>query len=101
MVDTTFHALSAIFAIVAATSAGVLAVLAWRTLRQSPFGTVFALLSVALSGVIAYHVALVVLASESLLLDAFGSVLHTAIAGFLWLAVAAREQLQDGAAGAR
>lgn len=100
MVDTTLHALSAVFAIVAATSAGVLAVLAWRALRRSPFGAAFALLSVTLSGVIAYHVALVVFASESLLLDAFGSVLHTAIAGFLWLAVAAREGLRDDVAGA-
>lgn len=95
MVDTTLHALSAAFAIVAATGAGVLSVLAWRVLRESPFGTVIALLSATMSGLIAYHVVLFALGSESLLLDTFRSALQTVLAVFLWLVIATHEQLQD------
>lgn len=95
MVDTTLHALGAAFAIVAATGAGVLSVLAWRLLRESPFGTVIALLSVTMSGLIAYHVVLFVLGSESLFLDTLRSGLHSVLAIFLWLVIATHEQLQD------
>lgn len=98
MVNTTLHALSAIFAIIAATGAGVLSVLAWRILRESPFGTVIALLSVTMSGLIAYHVVLFVLGADSLFLDTLRSALHTVLAIFLWLVIATHERLQDSVA---
>lgn len=101
MVDTALHTLGALFAVVAATGAGVLSGLAWRILRTSPYGTVIALLSVTMSGLIGYHVVLFVLSPESLVLDALRSTLQTVLALFLVLAVGTHEQLQDSVARGR
>lgn len=99
MVDSTLHTISAIFAIIAGTGAGLLSILVWRILRKSPFGTIVALLSVTMSGLIVYHVVLFVLRPESLFLNTLRSALHTVLAIFLWLVVATHQQLQHNAAG--
>lgn len=99
MVDSTLHTLSAIFAIIAGTGAGVLSILAWRILRRSPFGTVVALLSVTMSGTIVYHVVLFVLQPDSLFPSAFRSALHTVLVIFVWLAIATHRRLQQNASG--
>lgn len=99
MVNSAFHTLSATFAIVAATGAGVVAALVWQILRKSPFGSVIALLSVTMSGLIAYHVVLFVLGSESLVLDATRSILQTVLAVFLLLVVSTHEQFRDSVSG--
>lgn len=99
MVDTTLHALSAIFAIIGATGAGVLSAVVWSVLRKSPFGTIIALLSVLMSGMILYHVVLFMLGSDSLFLNTFRSALYTILAIFLWLVMATHEQLQYNVSG--
>lgn len=99
MVDTTFHTLSAIFAVIGGTGAGILSILVWGVLRKSPFGTIIALLSVTMSGMILYHVVLFVLSPDSLFLDTLRSALYTVIAIFLWLVIATHQQLQHSASG--
>lgn len=101
MVNSALHTLSAVFALVAATGAGVVSVLVWRMLQESPFGRVVALLSVTMSGLIAYHAVLFVVGPEPVGLDALRSGLHTVLAIFLWLAIATHERVQDSAAGGR
>lgn len=99
MVDSTVYALSALFAIVTGTGAGVLALLFWRVLRESPFGTTIALLSVTMSAMTVYHVVLFVVEPDTLLLEVLRSALYTIVAIFLWLVVATHHRIQRSAAG--
>ncbi|WP_276255562.1 hypothetical protein [Halomontanus rarus] len=99
MTDTALHALSVLFAIVGGTGAGVLALLSWGVLRESPFGTVVALLSITLSGMIAYHAILFVLEPDSLFLDTLRSALQTVVAIFLWLVIATHQHIEHSATG--
>lgn len=99
MVDSTVHTLSVLFAIISGTGAGLLALLCWRDFRESPFGTIVALLSATMSGMIFYHVVLFLLSPESLFLDTLRSSLYTIIAIFLWLVIVTHQQIKDAAAG--
>lgn len=99
MVDTTLHTLSALFAIIGGTGAGVLSIGVWSVLRKSPFGIIIALLSVTMSGMIVYHVVLFVLGAESLFMDTFRSALQTILAIFLWLVIITNHQLQYSVSG--
>lgn len=99
MVDSTVHALSAIFAIITGTGAGLLALLFWRGLRESPFGTAVALLTVAMSATTVYHVVLFVAAPDAPLLEALRSALYTIVAVFLWLVVATHHRIERSATG--
>lgn len=101
MVDSAVHTLSVLFAIIGGTGAGLLAILSWQEFRESPFGTVIALLSVTMSGMIAYHVVLFLFNPESLFLDALRSALYTIIAVFLWLVIATHQQFKEAASGRR
>ena len=87
MTDTVLHALSVPFAIVAGTGAGVLALLSWEIFRESPFGTVIGLVSLVMSTITIYHVVLIAVGPESLLLEALRSVAYTIIAVFILLAI--------------
>jgi len=97
MVDTTFHTLSALFALVSVTAAGLLSLLFWRVLRESPFGTVIALLSGTMSAMIVYHVILFLVEPNTLLLDTLRSALYTVIAIFLWLVIVTHQQIDSSA----
>lgn len=97
MVDTTIHTLGAIFAIIGGTGAGLLSILVWNVLRESPFGTIIALLSITMSGMIVYHVVLFAVGADSFFLDTFRSALQTILAIFLWLVIATHHQLQHSA----
>lgn len=99
MVDTTIHTLSALFALISGTGAGALSVLVWKLLRQSPFGTIVALLSATMSGMIIYHAVLFVFSPDSLFLNTLRSALHTVLAIFLWLVIATHQQLHHTASG--
>lgn len=97
MVHGTVHTLSALFALVSGTAAGLLSVLFWRVLRESPFGTVIALLSGTMSAMIVYHVALFLVEPDTVLLDTFRSALYTVVAIFLWLVIATHHQIEKSA----
>lgn len=94
MVDSTVHTLSVLFAIISGTGAGLFALLFWQVFHDSPFGTVIALLSATMSGMIFYHVVLFLHAPNSLLLDTLRSALYTIIAIFLWLVIATHQELK-------
>lgn len=94
MFDASLQTASILFAIIGGTAAGVLSFLLWNVLRETPFGTVVALLSLTLSGVILYHVVLFV-GGESVFLDTLRSAMHTIVAIFLWLVIATNEQIQQ------
>lgn len=63
------YRLSIPFAIVTGCIAGLLAIVSWRLLRDSPFGTALQLLSVAMGVVTVYHGGLLVVGSETLVLQ--------------------------------
>ncbi|WP_207592991.1 hypothetical protein [Halomontanus rarus] len=94
MFDASLQTVSILFAIIGGTAAGVLSFLLWNVLRETPFGTVVALLSLTLSGVTLYHVVLFV-GGESVFLDTLRSAMHTIVAIFLWLVIATNEQIQQ------
>lgn len=98
MVDSTVHTLSVIFAIICGTGAGLLALLFWRVLRESPLGTVIALLSVTMTATIAYHVILFVVEPDTVFFDVFRSALYTIVAIFLWLVIATHQRIKRSAA---
>lgn len=99
MVHSAVHTLSILFAIISGTGAGLLALLFWRVVHDSPFGTIIALLSAAMSGMIIYHVILFIHVPDSLLLDTLRSALYTILAIFLWLVIATHQQLKHAASG--
>lgn len=97
MVDTTIHTLSVVFAIISGTGAGLLALLLWKVLRESPLGTVIALLTGAMSAMILYHVFLFVVDPDTLLAETLRSSLYTIIAIFLWLVIVTHQQIKQTA----
>lgn len=97
MVDTTIHTLSVVFAIISGTGAGLLALLFWKVLRESPLGTVIALLTGAMSAMILYHVFLFVVDPDTLLAETLRSSLYTIIAIFLWLVIVTHQQIKQTA----
>lgn len=99
MVHSTVHTLSVLFAIVSGTGAGLLALMFWRTMDDSPFGTIVALLSAAMSGMIIYHVIIFPFASDTVLLDTLRSAIYTVLALFLWLVIMTHRQLEYTASG--
>lgn len=101
MVDTSVHALGAVFAIVGGTGAGLLAFLFWRAFPDSPFRTVVALLSATMSGMTVYHVILFVFGPETLLLSALRSAIFTILAIFLWVVIATHYRIDSTATGGR
>ena len=99
MVDTTVHTLSAIFAIIGGTGAGLLALLFWRAFPKSPFGSVIALLSAMMSGMTVYHVVLFVLGPDTLLLNVLRSASYTILVIFLWLVIVTHHRINHTAMG--
>ena len=97
MVDSTLHTLSVIFAIVSGTGAGILALLFWRILRESPFGRIIALLSATLTATIIYHVILFIGEPDTVLFDVIRSSLYTLVAIFLWVVIATHQQIENSA----
>lgn len=94
MVDSTVHTFSVLFAIISGTGAGLLALLCWRAFSESPFGTVIALLTVTMSGMIVYHVVLFPFATNPVLLDTLRSALQTVVAIFLLLVIVTHQQIE-------
>jgi hypothetical protein len=98
--DSLLHALSLPFATVAGTAAGILALLSWEIFRESPFGTVIALVTAIMSVITVYHVVLLATGSETFLLRVLRSAVNTVIAVFVLLAVRSHRRLQRSDPGA-
>ena len=69
MVDATLYRLSIPFAITTGCVAGVVAVLSWELLRESPFGSGLKLFAVVMTLATIYHGGLLVTGQETLLLQ--------------------------------
>lgn len=95
MIDTTLQTLSALFALMSGTGAGLLALLFWHVLRESPFGSVVAFLTGAMSAMIFYHLVLFVIEPDAILLDTLRSTLYTLIAIFLWLVIVTHQRIEN------
>lgn len=93
MTDTLLHALSVPFALVAGTGAGVLAVLSWQIFRESPFGTMLGVLSVATAAITVYHVVLLAVGPESLAPRLLRSGAYTIVAVFVAVAIRGHRRL--------
>lgn len=94
MTESLLRALGVPFAVVTGTGAGILALLSWEIFRESPFGTVVALLTVIMSVTTIYHVVLLAVGSETFLLRVLRSAVNTIIAVFVLLAVRGHRRLQ-------
>lgn len=99
MIDASLQTASILFAIIGGTAAGVLSLIFGGILRETPFGMIVTLLTLTLSGVILYHVFLIIAGGESIFLDTLRSAMHTVVAIFLWLVIATNEQIQQNASG--
>lgn len=98
MVNSSVHTLSPIFAIICGSGAGLLALLFWHVLRESPFGRIIALLSGTMSAMIVYHVLLFIVEQDTILVSVFRSALYTVVAIVLWLVIATHQRIEQTAA---
>lgn len=69
MMNGALYRLSIPFALVTGTGAGLLAVVLWEMLRDSPFGTALKLLALVMTIATVYHGGLLVTGSETLVLE--------------------------------
>lgn len=83
----TLYTLTVVFSLVSGTAAGLLSLLAWETLRQSPFGRAVFVLSLIMGCFILYHVFALLYEGQVVVLQSFKSVLFTGTAAFIWTMV--------------
>lgn len=93
MLELTVYGLGLVVTIVVGTAAGILALLSWRAVQKTPFEMIAVILALSLVGVIVYHV-MVAVSGGSLVLETLRSVIHTALALFVWLAIVFHQQVQ-------
>lgn len=94
MVSETIHDLTIAFSLATGAAAGLLALLTWETLRQSPFGRAVFVLSLLMVLFILYHLALLVLPGTSVVVRLFKSALFTGTAIFVWMLVWSQRRLR-------
>ncbi len=95
MVGETLYNLSVAFSLAAGSAAGLLSLLTWEALRQSPFGRAVFFLSVVLVVFIAYHVVLLVSPPAGGVVAVLKSVMFTGVAFFIWMLVWSQHRLQS------
>ena len=95
MVGETLYNLTVAFSLAAGSAAGLLSLLTWETLRQSPFGRAVFVLSVVLVVFIAYHVVLLVSPPTAGVAAAFKSAMFTGVAVFIWMLVWSQHRLRS------
>ncbi|MDF9745048.1 hypothetical protein [Natrinema salsiterrestre] len=95
MTDSLLHALSVPFAIVTGTGAGLLAVLLWEILSASPFGRVIALVSLLMATITIYHVVLLAVGPDRLLLEVLRSGAYTLVAVLVLTAIRSHQTVQQ------
>jgi uncharacterized membrane protein len=95
MVSETLYNLSVAFSLAAGSAAGLLSLLTWETLRQSPFGRAVFVLSIVLVLFIAYHVVLLVSPTTTVYATLVKSALFTGTAVFVWMLVWSQHRLRS------
>lgn len=94
MVSDALYDLTVAFSLATGTAAGLLSLLTWETLRQSPFGRAVFVLSLVMVLFIAYHVVLLVSPTSAVFATLFKSALFTGTAVFVWLLVWSQHRLR-------
>ncbi|WP_396610649.1 hypothetical protein ACH9L7_10435 [Haloferax sp. S1W] len=87
MVGASLHTLTVVFSLVSGTTAGILSLLAWESLRQSPFGRAVVVLSFVMAVFTLYHVFVLVYPNPEVLVQVFKSLVFTGVALFVWTMV--------------
>lgn len=87
MVGGTLETLTVAFSLVSGTAAGLMSLLAWETLRRSPFGRAVFILSLVMVTFIGYHLVVLILDTSLPLIQTFKSTLFTGAAVFVWMMV--------------
>lgn len=87
MVSGVAYTLTIAFSLVSGTAAGLLSLLAWETLRRSPFGRAVFVLSLVMVLFILYHVVVLVFTAPPAVLSTGKSALFTGVAAFIWLLI--------------
>ncbi len=95
MTDSLLHALSVPFAIVTGTGTGLLAILSWEIFSESSFGQVIALISMIMATITIYHVVLLAVGPDRLLLEALWSGAYTTVAVFVLTAIRSHRTVQQ------
>ena len=99
MPEPTLYEVSLVFALVTGTCAGVLALLTWRILRESLFGTAVLVLSAVLVLFGMYHAIALLGVQRPLVIRVVKAVMFTGSALFMGLLIRAQSRLQRDARG--
>lgn len=99
MTGGTLFDLSVAFAIVTGSGAGMLSLLSWEIFRRSPLGRSILVLSSTMSVFIVYHVLLLGLQTDPVLLKIIESVAYTGVVGFIGAMVLSQHRLRRRATG--
>lgn len=94
MVSEAFYTLTVAFSLAAGSAAGLLSLLTWETLRQSPFGRAVFVLSLLMVLFIAYHTVLIVSPTTTVYATFFKGALFTGTAVFVWMLVWSQRRLR-------
>lgn len=95
MVSETFYNFTVAFSLAAGSAAGLLSLLTWETMRQSPFGRAVFLLSLVLVVFIAYHVVLLASPPTGPVLAVFKSAMFSGVTVFIWMLVWSQHRLRS------
>lgn len=93
MAGDVLYTVSLAFSLVSGTAAGLLSLLTWESLRQSPFGRAVFVLSVVMVVFTLYHVFLLVYPTPPPITQAFKSLLFTGVTAFVWMLVWSQRRL--------
>lgn len=99
MAEETFVTLTVALSLVAGTAAGLLSLLTWEILRQSPLGRAVFVLSIVLVIFTVYHVVVLVSPISPMVAQLFKSATFTAAAVFIWTMVWIERRMRRRAAG--
>lgn len=91
------HGLGIVFALITGTAAGLLSLLTWEILKQSPFGRGVLVLSIAMFLFVGYHTLALVFPAAEVLLELVKSGLFTGVAVFILLLIVNEHRIKDTA----
>lgn len=94
MVGEAVYNLTVAFSLATGSAAGLLSLLTWESLRDSPFGRAVFVLSVVMVVFILYHVVVIVRPSTPGFTVIFKSTLFTGVTVFIWMLVGSQRRLR-------
>lgn len=92
------YGLTVAFSLVSGTAAGLLSLLVWRTLRQSPFGRAVLVLSLVMFTFTLYHAFVLTVPVSSFVGRATESLLFTGVAVVIWTMIWSQHRVRTSPA---